>query len=126
MHQGQHGWSGARAKDFDDDCLEVEVTLKERVDGRQGGGADGVVSPLEEVKVVVGWWVAPPLEVDKTPLEAMEAEQWEGCGVVVSLDVVQEAVGRWAPPPLQVLEIIVGDDAISHDLKDEDAEVVDI
>ena len=69
--------------------------------------------------------MAPPLEVDKTPLEAMEAEQWEGCGVVVSLDVVQEAVGRWAPPPLQVLEIIVGDDAISHDLKDEDVEVVD-
>ena len=44
---------------------------------------------------------------------------------MVSLDVVQEAVGRWAPPPLQVLEIIVGDDAISHDLKDEDVEVVD-
>ena len=25
--------------------------------------ADGVASPLEEVKVVVGRWVAPPLEV---------------------------------------------------------------
>ena len=40
--------------------------------------------------------------------------------------MVQEAVGRWAPPPLQVLEITVVDDVIRYDLKDEDAEVVDI
>ena len=74
-----------------------------------------MVLPLEEVKVEVGRWVAPPLDVDKTPLEALMTGRELGFGVVVSLDVVQEAVGWWAPPPLQVLETIVEGDVTSYD-----------
>ena len=48
----------------------------------------GVASPLEEVKVVVGRWVAPPLVV-----------VW---GVVVSKEEVKAVVGRRAPSPLEV------------------------
>ena len=48
----------------------------------------GVVSLEEEVKVVVGRWVAPPL-----------VEVW---GVVVSKEEVKAVVGRRAPPPLEV------------------------
>ena len=48
----------------------------------------GVASPLEEVKVVVGRWVAPPL-----------VEVW---WVVVSMEEVLAVVGRRAPPPLEV------------------------
>ena len=48
----------------------------------------GVASPLEEVKVVVGRWVAPPL-----------LEVW---WVVVSMEEVQTVVGRRAPPPVEV------------------------
>ena len=48
----------------------------------------GVASPLEEVKVVVGQWVAPPLV--------------EVCWVVVSKEEVKVVVGRRAPPPLEV------------------------
>ena len=36
-------------------CWEVEHETEVEL--------DGVASPLEEVKVVVGRWVAPPLEV---------------------------------------------------------------
>ena len=70
---------------------------------------------MEEVKVEVGRWVAPPLDVDKTPLEVSWTEDEVVYGVVVSLDVVQEAVGRWAPPPLQVSETLVEGDVTSYD-----------
>jgi len=47
----------------------------------------GVASPLEEVKVVVGRWVAPPLV--------------EVSGVVVSKEEVKVEAGRRAPSPLE-------------------------
>ena len=40
--------------------------------GPRGGALTWrVASPLEEVKAVVGRWVAPPLVDDRAPLEAM-------------------------------------------------------
>ena len=64
---------------------EVWVTPIE--DGWQIYDFVGVASPLEEVKVVVGRWVAPPL-----------VEEW---GVVVSKEEVKAVVGRRASPPLE-------------------------
>ena len=50
---------------FDGVQVDVEGLMKvdEVMTNDKKGEADGVASPLEEVKVVVGWWVAPPLEV---------------------------------------------------------------
>ena len=42
------------------------VPIKDEVMVQEG---HGVASPLEEVKVVVGRWVAPPLVDDSSPLE---------------------------------------------------------
>ena len=64
---------------------EVWVTLIK--DGWQIYDFVGVAPPLEEVKVVVGRWVAPPL-----------VEEW---GVVVSKEEVKVVVGRRASPPLE-------------------------
>ena len=52
---------------FDGVQVDVEGLMKvdEVLTNDKKGEADGVASPLEEVKVVVGWWVAPPLEVWK-------------------------------------------------------------
>ena len=50
---------------FDGVQVDVEGLMKvdETLTNDKKGEADGVASPLEEVKVVVGRWVAPPLEV---------------------------------------------------------------
>ena len=50
---------------FDGVQVDVEGLMKvdEVMTNDKKGEADGVASPLEEVKVVVGRWVAPPLEV---------------------------------------------------------------
>ena len=74
---------------FDGVQVDVEGLMKvdEVMTNDKKGEADGVASPLEEVKVVVGRWVAPPL-----------VEVW---WVVVSMEEVQTVVGRRAPPPLE-------------------------
>ena len=64
-----------------------EVWVTPIKDGWQIYDVVGVASPLEEVKVVVGRWVAPPL-----------VEEW---GVVVSKEEVKVVVGRRASPPLE-------------------------
>ena len=45
--------------------------VEDAVGPRGGALTWRVASPLEEVKVVVGRWVAPPLVGDRAPLEAM-------------------------------------------------------
>ena len=56
---------------FDGVQVDVEGLMKvdEVMANDKKGEADGVASPLEEVKVVVGRWAPPPLENLLTPLK---------------------------------------------------------
>ena len=59
--------------------------VEDAVGPRGGALTWRVASPLEEVKVVVGWWVVPPLEVWKAwHMKVMIVYQVKSSWVVVS------------------------------------------
>ena len=56
---------------------------------------------MEEVKVVVGRWVASPLVDDMSPLEGLQVVEKKG-RVASSKDVAKVEAGRWMMPPSKV------------------------